>query len=81
MAAQVRIRLCSVLTVETAGRTLTGRDLGSRKARTLLALLASERGGMVPLDRVVEALWPSDAARRSRRQRGHPGQPEPAAAR
>ncbi len=59
MAAQVRIRLCSVLTVETADRTLTGRDLGSRKARTLLALLASERGRMVPLDRVVDALWAS----------------------
>ena len=59
MAASVRIRLCSVLTVETADRTLTGRDLGSRKARTLLALLASERGRMVPLDRVVDALWAS----------------------
>ena len=60
MAAQVQIRLCSVLAVETADRTLTGRDLGSRKARTLLALLASERGRMVPLDRVVDALWPTE---------------------
>ena len=60
MAAQVQIRLCSVLAVETAGRTLTGRDLGTRKARTLLALLASERGRMVPLDRVVDVLWPTE---------------------
>ena len=57
MAAQVQIRLCSALAVVTEGRTLTGRDLGSRKARTLLALLASQRGRMVPLDRVVDALW------------------------
>ena len=63
MAAQVRIRLCSVLTVETADRTLTGHDLGSRKARTLLALLASERGRLVPLDQVVDVLWPTGRPR------------------
>ena len=41
----------------TARGTLTDRGLGSRKARTLLALLASERGAPVPLDRIVETLW------------------------
>jgi DNA-binding SARP family transcriptional activator len=61
MAERVRFGLCSVLTVETTGRTLTGHALGSRKARTLLALLASERGRLVPLDRVTEALWPTTA--------------------
>ena len=35
-----------------------GRDLGSRKARTLLALLAAERGRLVPVDRIVDVLWP-----------------------
>ena len=30
----------------------------SRKARTLLKLLAVERGHLVPVDRVVEVLWP-----------------------
>ncbi len=59
MAERVRYRLCSVLAVEIDGRTLTGHQLGSRKARTLLALLASERGGLVPLDRITEALWPT----------------------
>ncbi len=59
MTAQVRIRLCPVLAVETADGTLSGRDLGSRKARTLLALLAAERGGLVPVDRVADVLWPS----------------------
>ena len=57
-----RIRLASALAVDVpGGDTLTGRELGSRKARTLLALLAAERGALVPLDRIVEALWPDDA--------------------
>ena len=59
MADAVRIRLCSALTVEHAGVTLTGHDLGSRKARTLFALLAAERGRLVPLDRITAALWPA----------------------
>lgn len=54
----VRVRLASALAVDVSGQTLTGRELGSRKARTLLALLAAERGALVPLDRIVDALWP-----------------------
>lgn len=61
MTGKLRFRLCSVLSVETSEGTLTGRDLGSRKGRTLLALLASERGQLVPLDRITEALWPETA--------------------
>jgi len=56
----VRIRLSSVLVVDTPDGPLTGRALGSRKARTLLALLAAERRALVPLDRIVDALWPDD---------------------
>ena len=59
--ASVRFRLCSALAVDTGGGALSGRELGSRKARTLLALLASERGGLVPLDRIIDALWPDGA--------------------
>ena len=60
--ATTRIRLSSALAVDAPdGRRLAGRDLGSRKARTLLALLAAERGALVPLDRIVDALWPADA--------------------
>jgi hypothetical protein len=52
-----RIRLASALAVDVpGGGTLTGRELGSRKARTLLALFAAERGALVALDRIVEAL-------------------------
>ena len=55
------IRLASALAVDRpGGDTLEGRELGSRKARTLLALLAAERGALVPLDRIVEALWPDE---------------------
>lgn len=62
----VRFRLSSTLVVEAGDRERSGRELGSRKARTLLALLAAERGRPVPTDRIVDALWhetpPSDPA-------------------
>ena len=62
----VRFRLSSTLVVETGDRERSGRELGSRKARTLLGLLAAERGRPVPTDRIVDALWhdapPSDPA-------------------
>ena len=62
----VRLRLSSTLGVDTAGGSLTGRQLGSRKARTLLALLASARGRAVGTDRIVDAVWhdepPADPA-------------------
>ena len=40
----VRLRLSSTLAVDTGDGARSGRDLGSRKARTLLALLAAARG-------------------------------------
>ena len=62
----VRLRLSSTLQVDAAGDTLAGRNLGSRKARTLLALLASVRGRAVATDHLVEVLWadrpPADPA-------------------
>ena len=57
-ADTVVIRLGSVLAVDTPAGRRTGSALGSRKARTLLALLASERGRQVPVDRIIDALWP-----------------------
>jgi DNA-binding SARP family transcriptional activator len=40
------------------GRVLPAAEIGSRKARSLLALLASADGKVVPLDRIVPAVWP-----------------------
>ncbi|CUR58778.1 hypothetical protein NOCA1160053 [metagenome] len=62
----VRLRLSSTLAVDTGDGARSGRELGSRKARTLLALLASARGRPVATDRIVAALWrdapPADPA-------------------
>ncbi len=58
MATRVRVLLCSAICVEVDGVALRGRDLGSRKARTLLALLTAERGRLVPVDTIVDVLWP-----------------------
>jgi DNA-binding SARP family transcriptional activator/tetratricopeptide (TPR) repeat protein len=62
----VRLRLSSTLSVDAGTGALAGRALGSRKARTLLALLAAARGTPVVTDRIVEALWhdepPADPA-------------------
>jgi DNA-binding SARP family transcriptional activator len=40
------------------GVQLTDGEIGSRKSRTLLKLLAVERPGLVTVDRIVEILWP-----------------------
>jgi len=54
--AQLRVRLLGSLDVEG----VDALTLGSRKARTLVKLLALARGTAVPADTVVEALWPGD---------------------
>ncbi len=56
----VRFRLSSALVVEAAGRSYAGGGLGSRKARTLLALLAAS-GGTASTDRIADVLWPGAA--------------------
>ena len=60
MPQPLRIGLCPELTVHVDGRRLSGTDLGSRKARTLMALLATHRGQLLPLDRIADVLWPAD---------------------
>jgi DNA-binding SARP family transcriptional activator len=51
---QLRVRLLGGLDVEG----LDERTIGSRKARTLVKVLALARGAPVAADAVVEALWP-----------------------
>ena len=46
------------------------RDLGSRKARTLLKVLAIARGSPVPVDRLVDVVWGNDPPARPADQVG-----------
>lgn len=53
MADELRVRLLGGLVVEG----VEAKGLGSRKARTLLKVLALARGAPVSADRAVEVLW------------------------
>jgi DNA-binding SARP family transcriptional activator len=64
--ARLRIRLAGTFAVERDGTQAPPAEIGSRKARTLLKVLAAQRGRMVAMDRLVAALWtaqpPAEAA-------------------
>jgi DNA-binding SARP family transcriptional activator len=52
--------LAGTFRVVRGGAQLTDGEIGSRKSRTLLKLLAVERPGLVTVDRIVEILWPDE---------------------
>jgi len=54
---QVELRLAGEFGVARDGTELPDGQIGSRKSRTLLKLLAVERPALVPVDRIVEVLW------------------------
>jgi DNA-binding SARP family transcriptional activator len=54
---QVELRLAGTFGVIRGGTELPEREVGSRKSRTLLKLLAVERPTLVPVDRIVDVLW------------------------
>ena len=56
----VRLAVCGALRVVRDGEVLTGPRIGSRKARVLVAALASARGSPVSVDRLAELVWPDD---------------------
>jgi DNA-binding SARP family transcriptional activator len=58
------LRLVGGLAVYRGDRPQPATQVGSRKARTLLALLAVERGRVVSVDQVVEAVWGEAPPRR-----------------
>src|SRR5271165_1428532 len=59
-SARVELRLAGPFGVVRDGAELPEGDVGSRKSRTLLKLLAVERPGLVTLDRIVDVLWDGD---------------------
>lgn len=62
----LRVRLLGGLAVEG----LTARDIGSRKARTLLAALAVAQGAPVGVDVLADVLWAEDLPARPGEQVG-----------
>jgi len=58
------VRLVGAVAVGRDGSWHTGRELGSRKARTLVALLGVQRGQPACTARIVEALWGDSPPRR-----------------
>ncbi len=57
---QLELRLAGIFGVVRNGKRLPDSELGSRKARTLLKLLAVERTRLVSVDRIGEVLWADD---------------------
>ena len=60
VSPRVELRLAGTFGVVRDGTELSEGELGSRKSRTLLKLLAVERPGLVSLDKIVEVLWADD---------------------
>ncbi len=57
--AQVELRLAGTFRVVRDGTELTDAEIGSRKSRTLLKLLAVRRPALVPADQIIGVLWPA----------------------
>ncbi len=64
--ARVGLSLCLAgeFALERAGQPIPVLEVGSRKARTLLKLLAVERGHRLSADRIAEVLWAEHAPAR-----------------
>ena len=56
-SVRIELRLVGTFGVIRDGAELTEGELGSRKSRTLLKLLAVERPGLISVDRIIDVLW------------------------
>jgi DNA-binding SARP family transcriptional activator len=54
---QIELRLAGTFGVIRGSTELPEHEVGSRKSRTLLKLLAVERPTLVPVDRIIDVLW------------------------
>jgi len=54
----LEIRLLGGFSVRRAGQEIPASELGGRLGRTLIRMLATRRGTVVPIDILAEALWP-----------------------
>jgi DNA-binding SARP family transcriptional activator/tetratricopeptide (TPR) repeat protein len=61
----VLLCLAGTLTIRGSGAGTDLPVIGSRKARTLLKLLAVQRAGPVPMDRILDVLWGDAPPRRA----------------
>jgi DNA-binding SARP family transcriptional activator len=59
-ASVLRVRVAGPFAIERDGRMIDEGQLGSRKARVLLKLLAAHRGHLVAMDDIVDVLWGAD---------------------
>lgn len=64
-AGAVRLRLAGPFAIRGSGADDDLPVIGSRKARTLLKLLAVHRAGPVPMDHIVDVLWAGAPPRRA----------------
>ncbi|HEY7282415.1 MAG TPA: AAA family ATPase, partial [Actinomycetota bacterium] len=55
------IHLSGPFRVTRGGRVIAGNELGSRKGRRLLQLLAARSGRAISVDEIAEVLWPDGA--------------------
>jgi DNA-binding SARP family transcriptional activator len=58
---RVELRLAGAFAVVVDGAELSEREIGSRKSRTLLKVLAARRPRLVAADQLVEVLWDGQA--------------------
>ena len=58
---QIELRLAGTFGVICGGTELPESEVGSRKSRTLLKLLAVERPALVSVDRIVDVLWAGES--------------------
>jgi DNA-binding SARP family transcriptional activator/tetratricopeptide (TPR) repeat protein len=59
----LQVRLVGPFTVAVDGRELVGNEIGTRKARTLLKVLAVDPERLVSAETLAEAVWPAQAPR------------------